>query len=78
MLAIAVTAAAGWLAFYLGCAVVTSDRRVRRGMRRLRLDGGPPDVGDPALVNLVTTGCQLDGAAFAIVAERLAERSEIR
>jgi hypothetical protein len=74
MLAIAITAAAGWLALYLGCAAVTSDRRIRRGMRRLRLDGGPPDLGDPALVNLVTTGCQLDGAAFAATVLHLGSR----
>jgi hypothetical protein len=65
MVAIAIVAAAGWVAPYLGFAAVTSDRRLRRGIRRFRLDGGPPDLGDPALVNLVTTGCKLDGAAFA-------------
>jgi hypothetical protein len=72
MVVIAIVAAAGWLALYLGCASVTSDRHLRRGMRRFRLDGGPPDLGDPALVNLVTTGCQLDGAAFAATVLHLA------
>ena len=43
-------------------------------MRRFRLDGGPPDLGDPALVNLVTTGCQLDGAAFAATVLHLGSR----
>lgn len=38
------------------------------------LDGGPPDRGDPALVNLVTTGCQLDGAAFAATILHLGAR----
>jgi len=74
MVAIAILAAAGWLALYLGFAAVTSDRRLRRGVRRLRLDGGPPDLGDPALVNLVTTGCQLDGAAFAATILHLGSR----
>ena len=46
--AIAIAAAAGWLALYLGCAAVNSDRHLRRGIR-----------------------------LAAIVAERLAERSEI-
>ena len=81
MLAIAIVAAAGWLALYLGCAAITSDRRLRRGIRRLRhmrgdgeAGGGPPDLGDPALVNLVTTGCQLDGAAFAATILHLGDR----
>src|SRR5215469_4778592 len=81
MLAIAIVAAAGWLALYLGCAAITSDRRLRRGIRRLRqmrgdgeAGGGPPDLGDPALVNLVTTGCQLDGAAFAATILHLCDR----
>jgi hypothetical protein len=74
VLAIAIGAAVGWLALYLGCAAVTSGRRLRRGMRRFRLDGGPPDLGDPALVNLVTTGCQLDGAAFAATILHLGAR----
>ncbi len=65
MVAIAIAAAAGWLALHLGCAAATSDRHLRRGMRRFRLPGGPPDLGDPALVNLVTSGCQLNAAAFA-------------
>jgi hypothetical protein len=83
MLAIAVTAAAGWLAWYLGCAVATSNGGwgggwgLRRGMRRLRLDGGPPDLGAPALVNLVTTGCQLDGAAFAATVLHLGSRGAL-
>ena len=73
MVVVAIASAAGWLALYWGCAALTSDRRLRRGMRRFRLVGGPPDLGDPALVNLVTTGCQLDGAAFAAATpERLA------
>ena len=74
MVTIAIVAAAGWLALYLGCAAVTSDRGLRRGVRRFRLDGGPPDLGDPALVNLVTTGCQLDGAAFAATILHLGAR----
>jgi len=74
MVVIAIAAAAGWLALYLGCAAVTSDRRLRRGVRRFRLAGGPPDLGDPALVNLVTTGCQLDGAAFAATILHLGAR----
>ena len=74
MVVIAIAAAAGWLALYLGCAAVTSDRRLRRGMRRFWLAGGPPDLGDPALVNLVTTGCQLDGAAFAATILHLGAR----
>jgi hypothetical protein len=65
MVAVAIAASTGWLALYLGCAAVTTDRRLRRHLRRFRLDGGPPDLGDPALVNLVATGCQLDAAAFA-------------
>lgn len=44
MVAIAIVAAAGWLALYLGFAAVTSDQRLRRGIRRFRLDGGPPDL----------------------------------
>src|SRR5262249_32284673 len=64
----------GWLALYWGLAAVTSDGRLRRGMRRFRLAGGPPDLGDPALVNLVTTGCQLDGAAFAATILHLGAR----
>ena len=70
MLVVAIAAAAGWAALYWSCAALTSDRRLRRGMRRLRqmkgdgeAGGGPPDLGDPALVNLVTTGCRLDAAA---------------
>src|SRR5690348_14978896 len=55
MVAIAIAAAAGWLALFWGCAAVTSDRRLSSRMRRFRLAGGPPDLGDPALVNLVTT-----------------------
>src|SRR5580693_463474 len=80
MVAIAIVAAAGWLALYTGYAAVTSEGGwgggwgPRRGMRRLRLDGGPPDLGDPALVNLVTTGCQLDGAAFAATVLHLGSR----
>ncbi len=74
MLATAVVAAACWLALYAGCAAVTSDRHLRRGMRRFRLPGGPPDLADPALVNLVTTGCQLDGAAFAATILQLGSR----
>jgi hypothetical protein len=80
MVAIAIVAAAGWLALYLGCAAITSEwgwgggRALRRGMRRFRLAGGPPDLGDPALVNLVTTGCQLDGAAFAATILHLGAR----
>ena len=80
MVAIAIVAAAGWLALYLGCAAVTSAggrggrRGLRRGLRRPRLDGGPPDLGDPALVNLVTSGCQLDGAAFAATILHLGSR----
>ena len=80
MVAIAIVAAAGWLALYLGCAAATSERGwgggwgLRRGIRRLRLDGGPPDLGDPALVNLVTSGCQLDGAAFAATILHLGSR----
>jgi hypothetical protein len=71
MVAIAIAAAAGWLALYLGCAAVTSERGwgggrdLRRGIRRFRLPGSPPDLGDPALVNLVTSGCRLNAAAFA-------------
>lgn len=65
MVVIAIAAAAGWLALFWGCAAVTSDWCLRSRLRRFRLVGGPPDLGDPALVNLVTTGCQLDGAAFA-------------
>jgi len=56
MVAIAIVAAAGWLALYLGCAAITSDRRLRRGIRRLRkmrgdgeAGGGPPDLGDPGI-----------------------------
>jgi hypothetical protein len=47
MLAIAIGAAAGWLALYLGCAAVTHEggwgggRGLRGGMRRLRLPGSP-------------------------------------
>jgi hypothetical protein len=74
MVAIAIAAAAGWLALFWGCAAVTSDRRLSRRMRRFRLAGGPPDLGDPALVNLVTTGCQLDGAAFAATILHLGSR----
>src|SRR5689334_16787352 len=74
MVAIAIVAAAGWLALYLGFAAVTSDRHLRRGIRRFRLDGGPPDLGDPALENLVTTGCQLDAAAFAATVLHLGSR----
>jgi hypothetical protein len=74
MVAIAILAAAGWLALYLGFAAVTSDRCLRHGIRQLRLDGGPPDLGDPALVNLVTTGCQLNGAAFAATIVHLGSR----
>ncbi|HET7247856.1 MAG TPA: hypothetical protein VFJ07_23810 [Streptosporangiaceae bacterium] len=74
MVVIAIAAAAGWLTLYLGCAAITSDRHMRRGIRRLRLDGGPPDLGDPALVKLVTTGCQLDGAAFAATILHLGAR----
>lgn len=65
MLAVAIAAAAGWLGLYAGCAAATGDRRLRRGIRRIRLPIGPSDLADPALVNLVTTGCRLDGAAFA-------------
>jgi hypothetical protein len=74
MVAIAIAAAAGWLALFWGCAAVTSDRRLSSRMRRFRLAGGPPDLGDPALVNLVTTGCQLDGAAFAATILHLGSR----
>ena len=80
MVVVAIAAAAGWLALYLGCAALTREGGrgggwgLRRGMRRLRLDGGPPDLGDPALVNLVTTGCQLDGAAFAATILHLGAR----
>jgi hypothetical protein len=81
MVAVAIVAAAGWLGLYLGCAAVTSDRRLRRGIPRFRqmngdgeAGGGPPDLGDPALVNLVTTGCQLDGAAFAATILHLGSR----
>jgi hypothetical protein len=87
MVVIAIVAAAGWLALYLGCAAVTSDAGwaggwgLRRGMRRSRqmkgdgeAGGGPPGLGDPALVNLVTTGCQLDGAAFAATILHLGDR----
>jgi hypothetical protein len=74
MLAIAIVAAASWLALYLGCAAVTSDRHLRRGMRRARLPGGPPDLGDPALVNLVTSGCQLNAAALAATILHLGSR----
>jgi hypothetical protein len=77
MVAIAIVAAAGWLALYLGCAAITSDRHMRRGIRRFRLDGGPADLGDPALVNLVTTGCQLDGAAFAATILHHRRRSRV-
>src|SRR6516165_6480344 len=56
MVAIAIVAAAGWLALYLGCAAITSDRRLRRGIRRLRkmrgdgeAGGGPPDLGNPGI-----------------------------
>jgi hypothetical protein len=54
MVAVAIAASTGWLAVYPGCAAVTSDRRLRRHLRRAR---------SPRLA--------------AIVAERLAERSEI-
>jgi hypothetical protein len=81
MVVIAVAAAAGWLALFWGCAAVTSDRHLGRRMRRFRqmkgdgeTGGGPPDLGDPALVNLVTTGCQLDGAAFAATILHLGAR----
>ena len=81
MVVIAIAAAAGWLALYWGCLAITSDQRLRRGMRRFRqmkgdreTGGGPPDLGDPALVNLVTTGCQLDGAAFAATILHLGAR----
>jgi Predicted membrane protein (DUF2207) len=80
MLAIAIVAAAGWLTLYAGCAAVTYEggwgggRDRRRGMRRFRLPGGPPDLADPALVNLVTTGCQLDAAAFAATILQLGSR----
>jgi hypothetical protein len=81
MVVVAIAAATGWLALYWGCAALTSDRRLRRGMRRFRqmkgdgeAGGGPPDLGDPALVNLVTTGCQLDGAAFAATILHLGAR----
>jgi len=70
---IAVVAAVGWAALYLGCAAVTSDRRLRRGPGRPR-DAGPPALPGPALVNLVTTGCQLDGAAFAATILHLGAR----
>ena len=80
MLAIAIVAAAGWLTLYAGCAAVTHEggwggrRDLRRGMRRFRLPSGPPDLADPALVNLVTTGCQLYGAAFAATILQLGSR----
>ena len=81
MVVIAIATATGWLALYWVCAAVTSDGRLRRGMRRFRqmrgageAGGGPPDLGDPALVNLVTTGCQLDGAAFAATILHLGDR----
>src|SRR5215467_8636832 len=74
MVATALVAAIGWFALYFGCMTATSDRRQRRRMRRFRLEGGPPDLGDPALVNLVTTGCQLDGAAFAATVLHLGSR----
>jgi hypothetical protein len=80
MVAIAIAVGAGWFALYIGWAAVTSEggwgggRDLRRGLRRLRLTGGPPDLGDPALVNLVTTGCQLDAAAFAATILHLGAR----
>src|SRR5215831_17688739 len=81
MVVIAIASAAGWIALYWGLAALTSDRRLGRGMRRFRqmkgdgeTGGGPPDLGDPALVNLVTTSCQLDGAAFAATVLHLADR----
>ena len=58
--------------------------RVRRGHQRLGTSAaacggsgwtaGPRTWGIPALVNLVTTGCQLDGAAFAATILQLGAR----
>jgi hypothetical protein len=80
---IAVVAAGGWFALYLGCAAATSDGGwgggwvLRRRLRRFRPDGGPPALAEPALVNLVTTGCQLDGAAFAATILQLGSRGAL-
>ena len=103
MVAIAIAAAAGWLALFWGCAAVTSDRRLRSRMRRFRAarrSGRPlPGAGETAwLINQGRTAVvQAEGKTVkltvrggsaqvppgavtrlaAIVADRLAERSEI-
>src|ERR1051326_8021544 len=81
MAGIAIAAGAAWFALYLGCALATADRGGRRGPRRARqmkgdgeAGGRPPDLGDPALVNLVTTGCRLNAAAFAATVLDLSAR----
>src|ERR1700757_1635004 len=77
MVAIAIAAGAGWLALYIGCAVATVGRHLRGRPRRFPLPGGPPDLGDPALVNLVMTGCRLDAAAFAATILHLGARGDL-
>jgi hypothetical protein len=80
MEAIAIVAAAGWFTWYLGWAVATSargwggGRDPWRGPRRSQADDSPPDLGGPALVNLVTTGCKLNAAAFAATVADLGAR----
>src|SRR5690242_8048015 len=81
MVATAIVAAIGWFALYFGCMAATSNRRLRHRMRRFRqmqgdgeAGGGPPDLGDPALVNLVTAGCRLNAAAFAATILHLGDR----
>jgi len=102
MAATAIVAAIGWSALYSGCMAATSDRRQRRRMRRFRLEGWPPDLGDPARggpagqrgrsavvqANGKTVKVTVRGRPSrvpadavtrlaAIVADRLAERSEV-